>query len=223
MTSTIKENPNPIIHTTQKRSYGTLPSQLIGSAAINRYNLSSSLHQYEKSTKFTPVTTLQLSQPPTAIERSVALALAAAAHPDEELRNKDHSQPSYDFNLLKQAGFVIFHPKRIQHQCKSLRYTSFAPSSSSPSSVEGKTAADEDERKRDEITAQEVFDIIRNIQDPEHPLTLEQLNVVRLELIEVVDLNGDDESGVDKMEIDSNSLNGEMYHKKFSTVKIQFT
>mmetsp|Transcript_20253 Transcript_20253/g.42475 ORF Transcript_20253/g.42475 Transcript_20253/m.42475 type:complete len:302 (-) Transcript_20253:346-1251(-) len=223
MTSTIKENPNPVIHTTQKRSYGKLRSQLIGSAAINRYNLSAAPHQYELSTQFSTGTTLQLSQPPTAIERSVALALAAAAHPDEAAPNKEHSQPSNDFNLLKQAGFVIFHPRRIQQQCKTLRYTSFAPSSSSPSSIDGEAVADEDERKRDNITAQEVFDIIRNIQDPEHPLTLEQLNVVRLELIEVVDLFGDDGPGVDKMEIDPNALNGEMYNKKFSTVKIQFT
>jgi metal-sulfur cluster biosynthetic enzyme len=32
--------------------------------------------------------------------------------------------------------------------------------------------------KRDTIDENEVFDIIRNIQDPEHPLTLEQLGVV---------------------------------------------
>ena len=30
-----------------------------------------------------------------------------------------------------------------------------------------------------------VFDIIKNINDPEHPLTLEKLNVVRTELISI--------------------------------------
>jgi len=30
----------------------------------------------------------------------------------------------------------------------------------------------------DEIDAREIFDLIRNIKDPEHPLTLEELNVV---------------------------------------------
>jgi len=40
---------------------------------------------------------------------------------------------------------------------------------------------------RDPIDSLEVFDLLRNINDPEHPLTLEQLNVVKLDLIEVND------------------------------------
>lgn len=35
------------------------------------------------------------------------------------------------------------------------------------------------------LDADEVFNIIRDIQDPEHPYTLEQLNVVKSELITV--------------------------------------
>lgn len=35
----------------------------------------------------------------------------------------------------------------------------------------------------DELDEREIFDMIRNIQDPEHPLTLEELNVVDLESI----------------------------------------
>lgn len=42
----------------------------------------------------------------------------------------------------------------------------------------------------DPIDAQEIFDYIRDINDPEHPLTLEQLNVVQEELI-VVDKDND--------------------------------
>ncbi|KAJ3326953.1 Mitotic spindle-associated MMXD complex subunit MIP18 [Blyttiomyces sp. JEL0837] len=37
------------------------------------------------------------------------------------------------------------------------------------------------------IDAEEVFDLIRNINDPEHPLTLEQLHVTQLEHIDVDD------------------------------------
>ena len=37
---------------------------------------------------------------------------------------------------------------------------------------------DHDESVLDEITAAEIYDHIRTINDPEHPLTLEQLNVV---------------------------------------------
>lgn len=34
-----------------------------------------------------------------------------------------------------------------------------------------------DEDERDFVTPDEIFDLIRNLNDPEHPLTLEQLNV----------------------------------------------
>jgi metal-sulfur cluster biosynthetic enzyme len=37
----------------------------------------------------------------------------------------------------------------------------------------------------DEITPVEIFEYIRNLNDPEHPLTLEQLNVVNVEHISV--------------------------------------
>ncbi|KAF7393008.1 hypothetical protein HZH66_008841 [Vespula vulgaris] len=48
------------------------------------------------------------------------------------------------------------------------------------------TAAEEDEDIVDAFDAREVFDLIRNINDPEHPLTLEELNVVEQNLIEVM-------------------------------------
>ncbi len=35
----------------------------------------------------------------------------------------------------------------------------------------------EDEEARDAFTGEEVFELIRNLNDPEHPLTLEQLKV----------------------------------------------
>lgn len=44
-----------------------------------------------------------------------------------------------------------------------------------------------DQSVADQIDEQEVFDILRNINDPEHPLTLEQLNVASLDLIKVDD------------------------------------
>ena len=37
----------------------------------------------------------------------------------------------------------------------------------------------------DEIDALEVFETLRHINDPEHPLTLEQLNVVKLDQVQV--------------------------------------
>ncbi|OXU26821.1 hypothetical protein TSAR_005052 [Trichomalopsis sarcophagae] len=40
-------------------------------------------------------------------------------------------------------------------------------------------------RNPDEFDARGIFELLRNINDPEHPLTLEQLNVVQQSLIEV--------------------------------------
>lgn len=42
-----------------------------------------------------------------------------------------------------------------------------------------------DELEREPFDADEVFELIRNINDPEHPLTLEQLKVVESRLISV--------------------------------------
>ncbi|XP_066595873.1 MIP18 family protein galla-2 [Prorops nasuta] len=47
------------------------------------------------------------------------------------------------------------------------------------------SADDENENVIDEFDTREIFDLIRNINDPEHPLTLEELNVVEQGLIEV--------------------------------------
>ncbi|KAK6043651.1 hypothetical protein COOONC_18844 [Cooperia oncophora] len=41
------------------------------------------------------------------------------------------------------------------------------------------TASEMDESVEDPIDALEIFDLIRDINDPEHPYTLEQLNVVQ--------------------------------------------
>nr|XP_033335074.1 MIP18 family protein galla-2 isoform X1 [Megalopta genalis] len=53
------------------------------------------------------------------------------------------------------------------------------------------TANDENENIVDEFDTREIFDLIRNINDPEHPLTLEELNVVEQNLIENVPLQID--------------------------------
>lgn len=47
------------------------------------------------------------------------------------------------------------------------------------------SSEDLDDSIQDQIDALEVFDHIRNINDPEHPLTLEQLNVVTLDQISI--------------------------------------
>ncbi|XP_077351226.1 cytosolic iron-sulfur assembly component 2B [Festucalex cinctus] len=49
------------------------------------------------------------------------------------------------------------------------------------------TAADEDEDVHDPIDDREIFDLIRSINDPEHPLSLEELNVVEQVRVKVND------------------------------------
>ncbi|KAJ3286549.1 Mitotic spindle-associated MMXD complex subunit MIP18 [Borealophlyctis nickersoniae] len=53
------------------------------------------------------------------------------------------------------------------------------------SSARASKPEDEDEGVADIFDAEEVFDLIRHINDPEHPLTLEQLNVTQLEHITI--------------------------------------
>lgn len=53
------------------------------------------------------------------------------------------------------------------------------------------TEGDEDDEIVDEFDSREIFDLIRGISDPEHPLTLEELNVVELSHVQVDDKNDD--------------------------------
>ncbi|KAJ3300593.1 Mitotic spindle-associated MMXD complex subunit MIP18, partial [Kappamyces sp. JEL0829] len=47
------------------------------------------------------------------------------------------------------------------------------------------TLEDWDDDIPEELTVEEVWQLIRNINDPEHPLSLEQLNVAQKELIQI--------------------------------------
>ncbi|XP_039994280.1 cytosolic iron-sulfur assembly component 2B [Xiphias gladius] len=49
------------------------------------------------------------------------------------------------------------------------------------------TASEEDEDVHDPIDDREIFDLIRSINDPEHPLSLEELNVVEQVRVKVND------------------------------------
>jgi metal-sulfur cluster biosynthetic enzyme len=77
-------------------------------------------------------------------------------------------------SILRNAGLDI--PERDSSRSKSvyipLEFGGFRRSRRE------EHAAERAQIVRDEIDADEIFDVIRNIQDPEHPLTLEQLSVV---------------------------------------------
>jgi hypothetical protein len=239
-----KENPNPTVHETQKSIHPyhcRSTAHLLGSGEIRRYHLGGS----PPSPPFdaTSCSSLLLDETDfspywdlfTAEERSVTLALSEAAYPSTSSffpspppppsSSNDSIASSTKLNVLQQSGFALYHPQRIQQQCTSIRYPSFAPSSINNHNPEKNlqpTVIHEsrsEEPKRDKITKNEVFQIIRNIQDPEHPLTLEQLNVVRLELVDVVDLKGGDDDDKACSSEDANFSSA----KKFSTVHVQFT
>lgn len=66
------------------------------------------------------------------------------------------------------------------------RFDIFADDDWSDYSDEARIASDEDDVDAiEDIDAQEVYDLIKNINDPEHPLTLEQLSVVNCDHITV--------------------------------------
>lgn len=71
---------------------------------------------------------------------------------------------------------------------------------------------------RDRLCKDEIYEIVRNIQDPEHPLTLEQLGVVSREQIEVHDVLDDDDDdeneSADNMNTDA---------APYSTIHVRFT
>lgn len=203
-----KENPNPIIHSTQKHTQLTRSSDvtLLGSTAIRRYALGSKVSLRYESNDYVDIES-SLPSVPTAEERLVAIALSEAAYPNRNNTALDSSfgRVSPYVELLQDAAFPMFQPNQLQ---KTLKIPSFTPFGMSKTT-------NTTSHKRDAITANEVFEIIRNIQDPEHPLTLEQLNVVRLELVKVVDAHHDSDE-----EITSEDGSRKL---KFSTVSVQFT
>ena len=123
-----------------------------------------------------------------AWERSVHLALADAAN----------ASGGSNVSLLKDAGFSVpdvedaAQPTNAKSKAKAA--TAVAPELAEatfhPTAAAGRgtTPPESSANPRDAIDAEEVFEIIRNIQDPEHPNSLESLGVVRLGHVTVVDL-----------------------------------
>ncbi|CAJ1952486.1 unnamed protein product [Cylindrotheca closterium] len=89
-------------------------------------------------------------------------------------------------NLLENAGISFSNPSLSKK--KNIPRFKFSPKSSSEASSSTKdNAAQSKETLRDKISAEEIFDVIRTIQDPEHPNTLEELGVVSLAQVQVFD------------------------------------
>ena len=88
-----------------------------------------------------------------------------------------------DFIPLQNANPQIFATSNLSES----RNLSLRSILSSEKLIISSTSSTTSNNIRDPIDKEEVFELIRHLNDPEHPLTLEQLNVASLDLIEVVD------------------------------------
>lgn len=183
----MKENENPTIYNVKKsnqRRDEKFYNNLIANDAISRFS-------------FDPkgVNTLDVSSIPTPTERSIHLSLKSI---DEGRKNKDYDPLS----LLRISGMI--REEKETEGSMSINTTGNKGTMELPSIFQqcyfipfqeeeldtksNLTSSSKTKLNRDPFEPEEIFDIIRNIQDPEHPLTLEQLNVVNLDHISVVDI-----------------------------------
>jgi metal-sulfur cluster biosynthetic enzyme len=102
-------------------------------------------------------------------------------------------------SLLINSGLML-HPLpdkvgRKVNICIPLPFSVFIPKSNETTTLRVRN----EQLQRERIGEHEVFHILRNIQDPEHPLTLEQLGVVSRQQVEVNDFYGDE--GLSKVDV----------------------
>ena len=179
-----KENANPTVYAvSQKEEKQEL--SYAATSLLQRLDCKEA-HQYDSLFHLQPNLLL------TPAERSIQSALASV---HETLKN-DPTGEDNALGLIHLAGIHTSYPSaqtNLAHPGTTTRDTNvdtrkicfFQPSSSSAS--KGESSSTSTIKNRDQLTQREVFDIIRNIQDPEHPLTLEQLNVVSHAHVRVVD------------------------------------
>lgn len=195
----MKENANPTIYSVKDTSQirnKDFYNKLIASEALSRFS-------------FDPknVNTFDISSIPTPMERSIHMTLNGI----EKGEHKDYDPLS----LLRQSGMLpitdgdeegIINTRKNNNMIHRsiFEQNQFIPSKENDlKKSNGNNIASPTKLKRDIVEPEEIFDIIRNIQDPEHPLTLEQLNVVNLNHISVNDIassevdDGDDFSSID--------------------------
>lgn len=195
-----KENANPTIHAVRPSGKYTrillqqqeASSLLLGQAAISKYsesvvkNSASTNHFFDSNDETTSIQSVD--------ERSVWMALQDITqqsqqqthHPKTNLKNAfvEVAAKTTPLQILKDAGFYV--DTQIQFTLPV-----FQPLKSRSTNCKSTPTT-----QRDPFDEEEIFDMIRTINDPEHPLTLEQLNVVNLHDIHVLDHPKDGQSTV---------------------------
>jgi len=178
----MKENANPTVYAVPQKE----EKQEISFAAtslIKRLDCKEA-HQYDS------LFHLQPNQLLTPAERSIQSALSSV----HDTLKGDPTGEDHALGIIHLAGIHTTYPStqtnpttRRDTNVDTRKICFFQPSSSSAVASKGESSSIRTIKNRDQLTQREVFDIIRNIQDPEHPLTLEQLNVVSYAHVQVID------------------------------------
>ena len=74
----------------------------------------------------------------------------------------------------------VFQSTKVIKMSNNDRLENVNPHVFSKVAERSETSTDWDDEIYDPFDSREVFDLIRNIRDPEHPLSLEELNVVNI-------------------------------------------
>lgn len=176
-----KENENPTILSIQKQDRLHSRRTPLQWSELGHFKRQQQARENFSSSNFSRGGSPSSWMPITAEDRSVMLALSEISQATNGI----------GVSLLQHAGLSI--PQYPQQQAGGYNLQ-FEPSSHN-NEGETKEQNDDDEANKsqrqqehhDRFDAEEAFDIIRNIQDPEHPNTLEELGVVSLEQVDVLD------------------------------------
>mmetsp|Transcript_20495 Transcript_20495/g.30543 ORF Transcript_20495/g.30543 Transcript_20495/m.30543 type:complete len:273 (-) Transcript_20495:60-878(-) len=190
MSNSNKDNANPIVHAIQhsKRkssiTFREFPEkESLRDEILEFYGdvniLPGDVHARSSSDEQEQICGSNIS----ANDKSILMALAACF---DDSSSNDDDDALHVLKIVNDAGFPIEVAKE-----RMLGPAIFRPSAGTASA----SASDYDvhaatPNEVEEIDSSEIFDLIRDINDPEHPLTLEQLNVVSEDLITVVQQGG---------------------------------
>lgn len=206
----MKENSNPTIHTVQRRRRN------VTTLDLNYENELTATTDFTSSdnNNNNVITPIGYGFTYKSIhEKSIALALkdALLSASARQTLSSEGNNGNVSFQILKDAGFLPEDHSNVvsddeEEDINGTMSEHMQKPNFIPFSASSKRATYKSDEKRDTLDAEEVFDMIRDINDPEHPLTLEQLNVVSQNLIQVKDIKSTQEQ-----------------MPEFSTVDIYFT
>jgi len=195
-----KDNANPIIHDIEE-DVGITKKRPLGWSQLEVLHVIPPMIKFDDDDDDDENNSNTKKYDITAYSKSAADQ--AVAHALMDAWEVSHGQ---SVELLRSAGVGI--PKYSHNNSNSAIHKNAITSNGIPHFIptsiktmqllEHQTELDRIQHKRDSITSDEIFDIIRNIQDPEHAgVTLEQLRVVSRAQIDVHDDDPFDENDHD--------------------------